>query len=110
MEARAKARFVKGSPRKIVRVARAIQGKPIGEALGILTFSLTNASAIIEKLLKSALANAKQSNLNTADLYIKELIVQQGPMIKRFKPASRYHVSTIRKKTSHLTVLLAERS
>ena len=109
MEVKASAKFVKGSSRKIVRVARSIQGKPVDEALNLLKFSQANASIIIEKLLKSALANAKQSNLNMANLYIKELVVNQGPMIKRFKPASRYHVSIIRKRTSHLTVVIAER-
>ncbi|OIN97488.1 50S ribosomal protein L22 [Candidatus Desantisbacteria bacterium CG1_02_38_46] len=110
MEVKAIAKFIKGSSRKIVRVARSIHGKPIGEVLEILKFSPANASTIIEKLLKSAIANARQSNLNITNLYIKELVVQQGPMIKRFKAASRYHVRTIRKRTSHLTVVLAEKS
>lgn len=110
MEVKASAKFVKGSSRKIVRVARSIKGKSIDETLHILRFSLTNASSVIEKLLKSAIANARQSNANIANLYIKELKINQGPMMKRFKAASRYHVRTIRKRTSHLTVLLAERT
>jgi len=108
MEVQASAKFIKGSSRKLVRVARAVQNKPVDKALNILRFSTTNASTIIEKLLKSALANAKHSNLNTANLYIKKLTVQQSPMIKRFKPASRYHIRTIRKRTSHLTAVLSE--
>ena len=108
MEVKASAKFIKGSSRKIVRVARSVQGKTVGEALNILKFSPAQASFIIEKLLKSALANARQSNINIANLYIKKLTTQQGPMIKRFKPASRYHVRTIRKRTSHLSVLLDE--
>lgn len=109
MEIKASAKFVKGSPRKIVRIATAVKGRPANEALNLLKFSPTTSSTLIEKLLKAALANAKQHNLNTNNLYIKELVVNRGPMMKRFKAASRYHIKTIRRRTSHLNILLAEK-
>jgi len=110
METTARVNFVKGSPRKFVRVANSIRKKYALEALVILRFAQTGASKIFEKVLNSAVANAKRSNINPANLFVKTVTVQQGPMTKRFKPASRYHVRAIRRKTTHLTIKLDEKA
>lgn len=110
METIAKVRFAKGSPRKFVRVVNSIRKKHVSEALVILRFAQTGASKIVEKLLHSAVANAKRTNANPVNLFVKEVSVQQGPMTKRFKPASRYHVRGIRRKTTHLTIKLDEKA
>lgn len=109
MGAKASARYVRLSPRKARLVIDLIRGKGVGEALNILSFAQRKAAGVISKLLKSALANASQDrSIDVDTLRIKEAFVDQGPMMKRFMPRARGRVTRIRKRTSHITLVLEE--
>jgi large subunit ribosomal protein L22 len=109
MEVRAKLRFVRVSPRKARLVADLIRGKGSEEAMNILTFTKKAASKIIIKLLKSAIANATQKKTIDIDrLYVKKIAVDQGPTMKRFQPRALGRATTIRKRSSHITIVLDE--
>ena len=109
MEVRAKLRFVRVSPRKARLVADLIRGKGSEEAMNILTFTKKAASKILIKLLKSALANATQKKTIDIDrLYVKKIAVDQGPTMKRFQPRALGRATTIRKRSSHITIVLDE--
>ena len=109
MEVRAKLRFVRVSPRKARLVADLIRGKASEEAMNILTFTKKAASKILIKLLKSAIANATQKKTIDIDrLYVKKIAVDQGPTMKRFQPRALGRATTIRKRSSHITIVLDE--
>jgi large subunit ribosomal protein L22 len=109
MEVRAKLRFVRVSPRKTRLVADLIRGKGSEEAMNILTFTKKAASKILIKLLKSAIANATQKKTIDIDrLYVKKIAVDQGPTMKRFQPRAMGRATTIRKRSSHITIILDE--
>jgi len=109
MEVRAKLRFVRIGPRKARLVADLIRGKRSEEALNILTFTKKAASKILIKLLKSAIANATQKKTIDIDrLYVKKIAVDQGPTMKRFQPRAMGRATTIRKRSSHITIVLDE--
>ena len=109
MEVRARLRFVRIAPRKARLVADLIRGKGSEEALNILTFTRKAAAKILVKLLKSAIANATQKKTVDIDrLYIKKIAVDQGPTMKRFQPRALGRATTIRKRTSHITIVLDE--
>jgi len=109
MEVRAKLRFARMGPRKARLVADLIRGKKSEEALNILTFTKKAAAKIIIKLLKSAIANATQKKTVDIDrLYIKKIAVDQGPTMKRFQPRALGRATMIRKRTSHITIVLDE--
>ncbi len=109
MEVRAKLRFVRIGPRKARLVADLIRGKRSEEALNILTFTKKAASKILIKLLKSAIANATQKKTIDIDrLYVKKIAVDQGPTMKRFQPRALGRATTIRKRSSHITIVLDE--
>ena len=109
MEVRAKLRFVRVSPRKARLVADLIRGKGSEEAMNILTFTKKAASKILIKLLKSAIANATQKKTIDIDrLYVKKIAVDQGPTMKRFQPRALGRATTIRKRSSHITIVLDE--
>ena len=109
MEVRARLRFVRIAPRKARLVADLIRGKGSEEALNILTFTRKAAAKILVKLLKSAIANATQKKTVDIDrLYIKRIAVDQGPTMKRFQPRALGRATTIRKRTSHITIVLDE--
>jgi large subunit ribosomal protein L22 len=109
MEVRAKLRFVRVSPRKARLVADLIRGKGSEEAMNILTFTKKAASKILIKLLKSAIANATQKKTIDIDrLYVKKIAVDQGPTMKRFQPRAMGRATTIRKRSSHITIVLDE--
>lgn len=111
MEAKAKARYIRISPRKARQVTDLIRGKNVSEAANILKFTPNRASLIISKVLKSALANAKQSaDLKEEEkLLVTEVFVDQGPTLKRFRPRAMGRASSIRKKTSHITLVVGNR-
>lgn len=110
MQARAVARYVRISPQKARQVTRLIQGKSLADALTILRFTPRRASGIVEKVLRSAAANAENNhNLNTDALYVKHSYVDEGPTMKRWRPRARGRADRIRKRTSHITVVLEER-
>jgi large subunit ribosomal protein L22 len=109
MEVRARLRFVRVAPRKAQLVADLIRGKGSGDALNILTFSRKAAAKILIKLLKSAIANANQKKTVDIDrLYIKKVTVDQGPTMKRYQPRALGRATMIRKRTSHITLVLDE--
>jgi large subunit ribosomal protein L22 len=109
MEVKAKLRFVRVGPRKAQLVADLIRGKGSEEALNILTFTKKAAAKIVIKLLKSAIANATQKkNIDVDRLYVKKIMVDQGPTLKRFQPRALGRATTIRKRTSHITIVLDE--
>ena len=110
MEVKARLRFVRIAPRKARLVADLIRGKGSEEALNILTFTKKASAKIIIKLLKSAVANATQKKAIDVDrLYVKRIMVDQGPTMKRFMPRALGRATTIRKRTSHISIVLDEK-
>jgi large subunit ribosomal protein L22 len=98
------------SPRKARLVADLIRGKKSDEALNILIFTRKAAARILIKLLKSAIANATQKKTIDVDrLYVKKITVDQGPTMKRFTPRALGRATTIRKRTSHIHMILDEK-
>jgi large subunit ribosomal protein L22 len=110
MESRAQAKMVRISSRKIKLVIDLIRGKDIGEAFAILRLTPRAASPVVEKILKSAVANAEHNfNMDVEKLYVKEIFVGEGPTLKRFRPRAQGRASQILKRTSHTTVVVAEK-
>ena len=109
-EARATLKFARISARKVKIVADLIRGKDAGEALSIVKFTPKASSEVIEKLLKSAIANAENNHgMNSANLYVDQIYANQGPTLKRIRPAAKGSAVRIRKRTSHITIVLKER-
>ena len=103
-------KFARISARKVKIVADLIRGKDVNEALAIVKFTPKASSEIIEKLLKSAISNAENNhNMNSQNLYIAEIYANQGPTLKRIRPAAKGSAVRIRKRTSHITIVLRER-
>ncbi len=110
MEARAVAKYVPMGPRKVRLVVDLIRNRGVDEALAILSFTRKAASMPVEKVLKSALANAgKDPKVNIDKLYIERAYVDVGPSLKRFRPRAMGRASPILKRSSHITVVLRER-
>jgi len=110
MEARAVARYVRISPRKARQVIDLIRGKDVGEALTILRHTPKAASSVIEKTLRSAVANAENNHeMDGQDLYVARAYVDEGPTLMRIRPRARGMAYRIRKRTSHITVVVAEK-
>ncbi len=109
MEVTARAKFIRTSPRKARMVADLVKGKGVEEALTILAFTRKAPAKIVAKLLKSAVANADQMrNVNVDTLFIKQITVNQGPTMKRFRPRAMGRATMIRRRMSHITVVLEE--
>ena len=107
MDTQAKLRNVRLSPQKARLVVDMVRGKGIQEAMNILQFSPQKTAPILSKLLKSAVANAEQKGVSDVDaLFVKTVMVDQGPVLKRFMPRAQGRASRIRKPTSHITVVL----
>ena len=110
-EARATLKFARISSRKVKIVADLIRGKNVDEALAIVKFTPKASSEVIEKLLKSAIANAENKHeMKHENLYVAEIFANQGPTLKRIRPAAKCSAVRIRKRTSHITIVLKERS
>ena len=108
--AKATVKYARISSRKIAIVANLIRGKNVDEALAILKFTPKAGSEVLEKLLKSAIANAENNNqMSHSKLYIAEIYSNQGPTLKRIRPAAKGSAVRIRKRTSHVTIVLKER-
>lgn len=111
MEARAIAKYVRISPRKVNVVLNLIRGKDVKEALAILKFTPKSASDIITKIVNSAVANAENNHeMNADNLYIAETYANQGPTLKRFQPHAQGRAFRINKRTSHITVVVKEKA
>lgn len=101
-------RQIRISPKKANLVAALVRNKKVGNALDILRFTPKKAAPILRKVISSAISNAETNFKQTKDnLYIKEIVVTEGPTYKRSLPASRGRVAPILKRTSHITVKLA---
>lgn len=110
MEARATAKHIRISSRKVNIVIDLIRGKKVGEAFAILKHTPKAASGILEKLLKSAVANAENNNnMNIDSLYISEAYATQGPTLKRFMARAMGRGVRILKRTSHITLAVKEK-
>ena len=108
--AKATVKYARISSRKIAIVANLIRGKNVDEALAILKFTPKAGSEVLEKLLKSAIANAENNNqMSHSKLYIAEIYSNQGPTLKRIRPAAKGSAVRIRKRTSNTTIVLKER-
>ncbi|WP_176012662.1 50S ribosomal protein L22 [Victivallis sp. Marseille-Q1083] len=109
MEVRALTKNVRISPEKARHLSRLVQGKPVVEALAILDLSPRKAAELLGRTLRSAVANAENNfELDRKDLRVKSAVVDPGPMIKRFRPKARGSAGRIRKRTSHLEIVLAD--
>jgi large subunit ribosomal protein L22 len=110
METRAVAKFVRISPRKIRLVMDQVRGKQVGEALNMLSFAPQRGARILKKLVNSAIANAEQNtDVDVDSLYIMRVYADEGPTLKRWRPRAQGRATSIRKRTSHLTVVLNEK-
>mgnify|MGYP003533583155 FL=1 len=106
----AKLSYARISVQKACFVLDAIRGKDVETALGILAYNPRYGSSIIEKLLKSAIANAENNNgMNPENLYIEECYANKGPTMKRIRPRARGTAYRIEKRMSHITIVLNER-
>lgn len=110
MQVKAVAKYVRISPRKVRQVVDLIRGKGVGEAFAILKFTPNVSAVAVEKVLKSAVANAEHNNELTADnLVVKEVFVDQGPTLKRFSARAMGRADQIRKRSSHITIVVSEK-
>lgn len=110
MEARAIARYIRVTPRKARRVLDLIRGKKAGEAIVALRFMPYRAARYVERVLRSAMANAMQAspNIDVDSLRIVQAVADQGPMMKRIEPRAMGRANIIKKKTCHITIVLKE--
>ena len=108
--AKASAQTVRIAARKVRLVVDLIRGKSIGEAISILKFTPRGASPVVEKVLMSAIANAEHNyDLDIENLVVSEAYVNEGPTMKRFRPRAKGSASPINKRTTHITVVVAEK-
>jgi large subunit ribosomal protein L22 len=109
MEVKAIAKYVRISPRKVRLVIDLLRGKRVDESLSILQFTPKRAAYVVRKLLKSAIANAERNpDVDINNLCIKYIYADQGPMLKRFRARAVGRAARIRKRLSHVTVVLDE--
>ena len=109
MEIIARTRMIRISPRKVRLVGDVIKSKNINDAMGMLMYMPQKAAFILKKLLDSAVANAKQKKYVDVDnLFVKNVLVDGGPVLKRFLPRAMGRATKIRKRTSHITMILDE--
>ena len=110
MESKAIAKYVRMSPSKLKPVTDLVRGKSLEEALNILKFTPGKGAEIVEKVVKSAAANADVKEMNADDLYVSEIYAHQGPTMKRWKAGAQGRASIILKRSSHVGVTLKERN
>ena len=109
-QAKAIARTVRIAPRKVRLVVDLIRGTQIGEAVASLRLTPKAASPVVEKVLKSAVANAEHNyELDINNLVVSEVFVDEGPTLKRFRPRAQGRASAINKRTSHITIVVSEK-
>ncbi len=111
METRAMTRFLRVAPRKVRLVVDQIRGKEVESALNILKFTPKRAAGIVTKVLRTAIANAENTQSVDVDrLYVKRVTVDEGGMWKRFMPRAQGRATRIRKRLSHITIVIDERA
>jgi large subunit ribosomal protein L22 len=109
LEAKAVEKFIRISPRKLRYVADVIRTKRVDYAVDLLTFTTKKAALIIKKAVQSAAANATENHkMNEDDLVVEKIFINEGPILKRFRPRARGRATRIRKRTSHLTVIVSD--
>ena len=110
MEVRAQARYVRVSPRKARIVVDLVRGKSVAQAQEILRFTNRGIAETVEKVLNSAVANAEHNtHLRAESLVVKKAYVDEGPTMKRIRPRAKGSAARIRKRTSHITIVVAPR-
>lgn len=110
MEVNAKLSFARVGEQKARLVADLVRGKDVGDALKVLEFLNKKSALMIKKLIESAVANADQKKTMDLDkLFVKTIFVDQGPVLKRFRPRAQGRATGVRKRTSHINVTLGER-
>ncbi len=110
MEARAKARYLRISPFKARQVIDLVRGKEVNEAVGILKYTNKRSAPLINKVIKSAIANAEHNfDMDSDELFISEIYVDEGPTLKRMRPRAYGRADKRRHRTSHITVVLREK-
>ena len=108
MEATAKVTFVRIAPRKVQIVLDLIRNQPAEKAMAILRYTPKAACEVVAKLLKSAMANAENKDMDVSRLYVAECNVGAGPILKRIRPRAQGRAYRINKRTSHITLTLKE--
>ncbi|MDO8786248.1 MAG: 50S ribosomal protein L22 [Syntrophales bacterium] len=109
MEAKAVARYVRTSPQKARLVVNLIRGRRVEEAQEILSFTKKRVAKVVSKVLKSATANARQNpSIDENILYVKKIFVDPGPSLKRWRARAQGRAASIKKRTSHVTIILDE--
>ncbi len=110
IEIRATAKNVRMTPRKVRLVGAAVKGKRLGEAMALLRFMPHRASTVVLKAVKSAAANAENNfDLDPNDLYVANVIADAGTSLRRYRAKARGRVGPLRKRSSHVTVVVRER-
>ncbi|CCQ90313.1 50S ribosomal protein L22 [Nitrospina gracilis 3/211] len=111
MSVRAQLKHARTAPRKARLIADMIRGKNVNDAMNVLVFTRKKAAGLFQKLLKSALANAEENHkvLDVDDLYVRKVTVDEGVTMKRQLPRARGMTTLIRKRTSHITLVLDEK-
>jgi large subunit ribosomal protein L22 len=111
MEVRAVSKYVRISPQKVRKLVDAVKGKPVESALDALKFMPLKAAGLVEKVMRSAVANADQNpDVDVDMLVVRNIIADQGPTLKRYRARARGRGTRILKRTSHITVILSEES
>lgn len=111
MKVKAQARFVRQSPYKVRRVLDLVRGLPVEEAEHVLRLTQRGATEPVAKVLKSAIANAEHNHaLDAEELVVSEAFADEGPTLKRFRPRARGRATQIRKRTSHITIIVSDRA
>jgi large subunit ribosomal protein L22 len=109
-EIRAVARYVRISPQKVRMLVDGLKGKPVAAAISSLKFMPQKAAALVEKVVRSAVANAdQQHHLDVDRLLVRNITADQGPTLKRFRARARGRGTRILKRTAHITVTLAQK-
>jgi large subunit ribosomal protein L22 len=111
MKVKAQARFVRQSPYKVRRVLDLVRGLPVEEAQHVLRLTQRGATEPVAKVLRSAVANAEHNHALDADeLVVAEAFADEGPTLKRYRPRARGRATQIRKRTSHITIIVSDRT
>jgi large subunit ribosomal protein L22 len=110
VEAKAIVKYVRISPRKVRQVVDLIRGKKVNEALAILRYTPKRASEVVTKVVKSAAANAENNlQMEKDELFVTSCFVDQGPTLKRFQPRAQGRADIMRKRTSHITIMVGDK-
>ncbi|HEX5695215.1 MAG TPA: 50S ribosomal protein L22 [Acidimicrobiia bacterium] len=109
MKVKAQAKYVRQSPYKVRRVLDLVRGLPVQEAEDVLRLTQRGATEPVTKVLKSAVANAEHNHaLDADDLVVAEAYADEGPTLKRYRPRARGRATRIRKRTSHITIVVSD--